>query len=555
MPGTKRTILYLEGKFETGDVPTQEDFYDLFASFIHYQQLLQTTGTNTELPMSQDAVTDAIAAVVQHFRGVYVSLVALQTAVPTGTAGDYAFVDTGIGGSPSLYVWDSSDNAWVIGGSAPTPNGSETVAGVFEESTDGETAAGTTTGATGARLVINPAKLLTWWTAIKAANVAWAARLTAKHLAASHGSLTDAATIAWDADTIGNFGTVTLGGNRTLGAISNPLAGAIYGIRVVQDGTGGRTLAFNAQYTFPGTITPILNSAIGEATNFLFFYDGTNMRYLNASGNYKLSDLFLTNQVAAGSDKRPIWIDSTGKLQKSTFVNYDETNKKETVTGNATTNTVMFEMLNSALDTIAKFYNDQIVEFGGGTAVISILSAVISGGAYLEMNSNQAEGFRIIDKASQSYVTFATTTGGQAVYVLKKVKHDQGVGFEKWHIQAFVRTSGSAGVTNYISSVALPTDSAGEVTINHLMAYATDNTVVIADGGRFGVAKNVAGTVSGTFGTFTVLSVAAGTTATWSMVADNTNKRININFVNTTGTGKTFDVSLDYTYVVRLLPV
>lgn len=35
MAGTLRSIAYLEGKFETGDVPTQQDFYDLFASFAH----------------------------------------------------------------------------------------------------------------------------------------------------------------------------------------------------------------------------------------------------------------------------------------------------------------------------------------------------------------------------------------------------------------------------------------------------------------------------------------------------------------------------------------
>ncbi len=35
MPGTLRSIAYLESKFQTGDVPTQQDFYDLFASFKH----------------------------------------------------------------------------------------------------------------------------------------------------------------------------------------------------------------------------------------------------------------------------------------------------------------------------------------------------------------------------------------------------------------------------------------------------------------------------------------------------------------------------------------
>lgn len=47
-------------------------------------------------------------------------------------------------------------------------NGSETVKGVFEESTDVETAAGTAVGGTGAKLAITPAKLLTWFASLKA---------------------------------------------------------------------------------------------------------------------------------------------------------------------------------------------------------------------------------------------------------------------------------------------------------------------------------------------------------------------------------------------------
>ena len=35
MAGTKRSIAYLESVFETGDVPTQQNFYDLFASYLH----------------------------------------------------------------------------------------------------------------------------------------------------------------------------------------------------------------------------------------------------------------------------------------------------------------------------------------------------------------------------------------------------------------------------------------------------------------------------------------------------------------------------------------
>jgi hypothetical protein len=62
MPGTPRDIAYLESKFETGDIPTQQDFYDLFQSFVHYLKVVQTEGSSTSDIMSQKAVTDALNA-------------------------------------------------------------------------------------------------------------------------------------------------------------------------------------------------------------------------------------------------------------------------------------------------------------------------------------------------------------------------------------------------------------------------------------------------------------------------------------------------------------
>ena len=40
MAGTKRSIAYLETKFETGDIPAQVDFYDWLASFRHLDAAL-----------------------------------------------------------------------------------------------------------------------------------------------------------------------------------------------------------------------------------------------------------------------------------------------------------------------------------------------------------------------------------------------------------------------------------------------------------------------------------------------------------------------------------
>jgi hypothetical protein len=63
--------------------------------------------------------------------------------------------------------------------------------------------------------------------------------------------LTDASTVSVDLATGQNF-TLTLGGNRTLGAPTNAKAGQSGVITITQDGTGTRTLAYASAYKKPG---------------------------------------------------------------------------------------------------------------------------------------------------------------------------------------------------------------------------------------------------------------------------------------------------------------
>ena len=82
--------------------------------------------------------------------------------------------------------------------------------------------------------------------------------------------LTDAATIAVDMSTGINF-SVTLGGNRTLGAPSNTKVGQTGAFRVTQDGTGSRTLAYNSVYKFAGG-TPCVLTTTAAAHDYLFYF-------------------------------------------------------------------------------------------------------------------------------------------------------------------------------------------------------------------------------------------------------------------------------------------
>jgi len=90
-------------------------------------------------------------------------------------------------------------------------------------------------------------------------------------------TLTDAATIATDAETSNTF-VVTLGGNRTLGAPTNLRDGVVLNWIFVQDGTGSRTLAYNSIFKFPGGTDPTLSTAAGA----IDMMSGVYIQSLNA---------------------------------------------------------------------------------------------------------------------------------------------------------------------------------------------------------------------------------------------------------------------------------
>lgn len=88
-------------------------------------------------------------------------------------------------------------------------------------------------------------------------------------------TLTDGATISWNA-ALGASASVTLGGNRTITAPSNIASGQRYTLRVVQDGTGSRTLTWDAAFKWIGG-PPTLSTAAGAIDVFDFYCDGTSL--------------------------------------------------------------------------------------------------------------------------------------------------------------------------------------------------------------------------------------------------------------------------------------
>ena len=94
---------------------------------------------------------------------------------------------------------------------------------------------------------------------------------------------TDGATVTFDLDSSSTH-TVTLGGNRTL-ALSNSDAGQKFIIRLVQDGTGSRTVTWFSTIKWPGGVTPTLTTTANKTDVFGFIctsagnYDGFVLGY------------------------------------------------------------------------------------------------------------------------------------------------------------------------------------------------------------------------------------------------------------------------------------
>ena len=99
-------------------------------------------------------------------------------------------------------------------------------------------------------------------------------------------TLSDASTISWNALTQ-PVAKVTLGGNRTMGAASGGVAGQFVSLLVIQDGTGSRTLTWNAAYEFASDTAPTLTTTASLGDLFVFRYNGS--KWLEVGRNLALT--------------------------------------------------------------------------------------------------------------------------------------------------------------------------------------------------------------------------------------------------------------------------
>ena len=112
--------------------------------------------------------------------------------------------------------------------------------------------------------------------------------ITSAKLNYSESTLTDGATVNWDASTQ-DVCKLTLGGNRTMAAPTNNTTGQFISILVIQDGTGSRTLTWNAVFEFAADTAPTLTTTANKGDVFVFRYNGSKWLEVGRNQNLTLS--------------------------------------------------------------------------------------------------------------------------------------------------------------------------------------------------------------------------------------------------------------------------
>ena len=110
--------------------------------------------------------------------------------------------------------------------------------------------------------------------------------ITSAKLNYTESTLTDQATVTWDASTQ-DVCKLTLGGNRTMAAPTNNTTGQFISILVIQDGTGSRTLTWNAVFEFASDTAPTLTTTASLGDVFVFRYNGA--KWLEVGRNQALT--------------------------------------------------------------------------------------------------------------------------------------------------------------------------------------------------------------------------------------------------------------------------
>src|SRR6185369_10292926 len=251
---------------------------------------------------------------------------------------------------------------------------------------------------------------------------------------------------------------------------------------------------------------------------------------------------------AASGKKNGIYINDTGKIFKVSWVEHDTTNRTITEIGvDDLLTTIIHEYKNSSGNSILKILNGQQIEVGGSSFVIEVASGVASGNARFKMNDNQAMCLIFEGSDGIEYLSFKSTNSDERLNIsvpqrfrpLIATTADANI-----DRNVFRFTSGSTNsATELVGSISMPTDETAALVWVRWQALAGDGTV--GNGMlQLGVQRASGGTVSavGSVDDGDGIQRTAGDFV-MALAADNTNKRVNLNFTNNTAGAKVFKIT------------
>ena len=101
-------------------------------------------------------------------------------------------------------------------------------------------------------------------------------------------TLSDGSTVTWDV-IASPVAKLTMAGNRTISAPSGstPASGQFISLLLIQDGTGSRTITWNAVYEFASDTAPTLTTTANLGDLFVFRYNGA--KWLEVGRNLALT--------------------------------------------------------------------------------------------------------------------------------------------------------------------------------------------------------------------------------------------------------------------------
>lgn len=256
------------------------------------------------------------------------------------------------------------------------------------------------------------------------------------------------------------------------------------------------------------------------------------------AAEWTFNDVKLSNQVASAGKKIPMYIDDTGKLVKIPWIEFDTTTQKVTFTGvDDLSTSVLSEWINQSTDLILRLLNDGSVEVGGNTFVIQVNPNVTSGNTRFILNDDQDIGLIFEDSAAKEYISFRTTNGDERINmrVTRRLDTISGIApMDEGQFTAIANTTASS--VTLIGSIPMPNNEEIVHVECNFMALETNG-----NGGWQKIKATIHRTSAGTVQVFgsTVSDAIQRTAGTFlfSIDADDTNKRINLNFTQNTSGG------------------